>query len=69
MFVSEQDIAVAFVLAPVLAICAVVTFALLLIHLENMQAEREAEEARAAREAELAGLKASHTDPRREIVV
>jgi hypothetical protein len=66
---SETTIAVAFVLAPVLAIMLIICLALLFIYAENAREAQAAREEQRKREAELAGLKASYTDPKREIVV
>jgi hypothetical protein len=66
---TENDIAVAFVLAPVLALGLLLCMCLLLIVAEQATESRRMREEKARREAELAGLKASYTDPKREIVV
>jgi hypothetical protein len=63
MLTSEQ--AIDFMLIPVLAACISIALVLLIIKIGWMLEEREAQK----RELELAGLKASHTDPKREIVV
>jgi len=67
---NESTAAVAFVLAPVLAIMLIICLALLFIYAENAREAQAAREEQRKREAELAGLKASITDAaRREIVV
>jgi hypothetical protein len=46
-----------------------ITLGLFIVKLESRISARRAQRDQLARDLELAGLKASHTDPRREIVV